>query len=163
MFSLIVSVPSYVLCLIVFWILQPRIPVDFQFPILRDPPNTISMAWSVATMQERLKEAFKDVRQLTYEEAQGSRGGRGTRPRAQGSQGARPHAQRATSWNFHCLIFIFLVLEAPSDLGRMTQMSASNRRDVWKEQSVESGTTSLIFAKIAHLMVDVAFSTTTLQ
>ena len=48
---------------------QPRIPVDFQFPTLRNPPNMTSMAWSVATMQERLKEAFKVARQLTSEEA----------------------------------------------------------------------------------------------
>ena len=36
---------------------------------------------------------------------QGGQGSRGTRPPAQGSQDARPPAQRATSWNFHCLIF----------------------------------------------------------
>ena len=48
---------------------QPRIPVDFQFPTHRDPPDTTSMTWSVATMQERLKEAFKVARQLTSEEA----------------------------------------------------------------------------------------------
>ena len=48
---------------------QPRIPVDFQFPTHRDPPDTTSMARSVATMQERLKEAFKVARQLTSEEA----------------------------------------------------------------------------------------------
>ena len=47
----------------------PRIPVDFQFPTNRDPPDTTSMARSVATMQERLKEAFKVARQLTSEEA----------------------------------------------------------------------------------------------
>ena len=48
---------------------RPRIPVDFQFPTHRDPPHTTSMAWSVATMQERLKEAFEVARQLTSEEA----------------------------------------------------------------------------------------------
>ena len=48
---------------------RPRIPVDFQFPTHRDPPHTTSMAWSVATMQERLKETFKVARQLTSEEA----------------------------------------------------------------------------------------------
>ena len=48
---------------------RPRIPVDFQFPTHRDPPHTTSMARSVATMQERLKEAFKVARQLTCEEA----------------------------------------------------------------------------------------------
>ena len=47
----------------------PRIPVDFQFPTHRDPPDTTSMARSVATMQERLKEAFEVARQLTSEEA----------------------------------------------------------------------------------------------
>ena len=48
---------------------RPRIPVDFQFPTHRDPPHTTFMAQSVATMQERLKEAFKVARQLTSEEA----------------------------------------------------------------------------------------------
>ena len=48
---------------------RPRIPVDFQFPTHRDPPHTTSMARSVATMQERLKEAFEVARQLTSEEA----------------------------------------------------------------------------------------------
>ena len=48
---------------------RPRIPVDFQFPTHRDPPHTTSMAQSVATMQERLKEAFKVARQLMSEEA----------------------------------------------------------------------------------------------
>ena len=48
---------------------QPRIPVDFQFPTLQDPPHMTSMARSVTTMQERLKEAFKVARQLTSEEA----------------------------------------------------------------------------------------------
>ena len=48
---------------------RPRIPVDFQFPTHRDPPDTTSMARSVATMQERLKEAFEVARQLTSEEA----------------------------------------------------------------------------------------------
>ena len=47
----------------------PRILVDFQFPTHRDPPHTTSMAWSVATMQERLKEALEVARQLTCEEA----------------------------------------------------------------------------------------------
>ena len=46
-----------------------RVPVDFQFRTLRDPPNTTSMVRSVTTVQERLKEAFKVVRQLTSEEA----------------------------------------------------------------------------------------------
>ena len=48
---------------------RPRIPVDFQFPTHRDPPDTTSMARLVATMQERLKKAFKVARQLTSEEA----------------------------------------------------------------------------------------------
>ena len=48
---------------------RPRIPVDFQFPTHRDPPHTTSISWSVATMQEKLKEAFKVARQLTSEEA----------------------------------------------------------------------------------------------
>ena len=48
---------------------QPRIPVDFQFPTHRDSPRTTSMVRSVATMQERLKEAFEVARQLTSEEA----------------------------------------------------------------------------------------------
>ena len=46
-----------------------RIPVDFMFPTLCDPPHMTSMARSVATMQERLKEAFTVARQLTTEEA----------------------------------------------------------------------------------------------
>ena len=45
----------------------PRILVDF--PTHRDPPDTTSMARSVATMQERLKEAFEVARQLRSEEA----------------------------------------------------------------------------------------------
>ena len=48
---------------------RPRILVDFQFPTHRDPPHTTSMAQLVATMQERLKEAFEVARQLTSEEA----------------------------------------------------------------------------------------------
>ena len=47
----------------------PRIPVDFMFPTLRNLPHTTSMACSVMTMQERLKEAFAVARQLTTEEA----------------------------------------------------------------------------------------------
>ena len=47
----------------------PRIPVDFQFPTHGDPPHTASMAQLVATMQERLEEAFEVARQLTCEEA----------------------------------------------------------------------------------------------
>ena len=48
---------------------RPRIPVDFQFPTHRDLPHTTSLARSVVTMQERLKEAFEVARQLTCEEA----------------------------------------------------------------------------------------------
>ena len=40
---------------------RPRILVDFQFPTHRDPPRTTSMARSVATMQERLKEGRKEA------------------------------------------------------------------------------------------------------
>ena len=48
---------------------QPRIPVDYQFPTILNPPHPTRMEESVAAMQKRLKEAFAVARQLTSEEA----------------------------------------------------------------------------------------------
>ena len=48
---------------------RPRIPVDYQFPTVRDPPHTTKLEESVAVTQKRLKEAFAMARQLTSEEA----------------------------------------------------------------------------------------------
>ena len=48
---------------------RPRIPVDYQFPTILNPPHPIRMEESVAAMQKRLKEAFAVARQLTSEEA----------------------------------------------------------------------------------------------
>ena len=46
-----------------------RMPVDCLFPTLCESPHRTKMEVSVATMQKRLKEAFKVARRLTYEEA----------------------------------------------------------------------------------------------
>ena len=48
---------------------RPRIPVDYQFPTISNPPHHTKMEQSVAAMQKRLKEAFAVARQLTSEEA----------------------------------------------------------------------------------------------
>ena len=48
---------------------RPRIPVDYQFPTVRDPPHTTKLEESVAVTQKRLKEAFAMARCLTSEEA----------------------------------------------------------------------------------------------
>ena len=46
-----------------------RIPVDYQFPTIHDPPHKAKLEESVADLQKRLKEAFKMARHLTSEEA----------------------------------------------------------------------------------------------
>ena len=48
---------------------RPRIPVDFQFPTIRDVPHKAKLEESVADLQKRLKEAFEMARRLTSEEA----------------------------------------------------------------------------------------------
>ena len=48
---------------------RPRIPVDYQFPTILNPPHPTRMEESVAAIQKRLKEAFAVARQLTSEEA----------------------------------------------------------------------------------------------
>ena len=48
---------------------RPRIPVDYQFPTICDPPHKAKLEESVADLQKRLKEAFKMARHLTSEEA----------------------------------------------------------------------------------------------
>ena len=48
---------------------RPRIPVDYQFPTIRDPPHKAKMEESVAELQKRLKEAFEVARHITSEEA----------------------------------------------------------------------------------------------
>ena len=48
---------------------RPRIPVDYQFPTIRDPPHKAKLKESVADLQKRLKEAFEMARCLTSEEA----------------------------------------------------------------------------------------------
>ena len=47
---------------------RPRIPVEFQFPTIRDPPHKTSLEESLADLQNRLKEAFEMARCLTSEE-----------------------------------------------------------------------------------------------
>ena len=47
---------------------KSRMPVDYLFPTLRDPPHQTRMEVSVAAMQKRLKEAFAVARQLTSQE-----------------------------------------------------------------------------------------------
>ena len=46
-----------------------RIPVDYQFPTIRDLPHKAKLEESVADLQKRLKEAFEMARCLTSEEA----------------------------------------------------------------------------------------------
>ena len=48
---------------------RPRIPVDYQFPTISNPPHHTKMEQTVAAMQKRLEEAFAVARQLTSEEA----------------------------------------------------------------------------------------------
>ena len=48
---------------------RSRIPVDYLFPTLCDPPHQTKMEVSVVAMQKRLKEAFTLARCLTSEEA----------------------------------------------------------------------------------------------
>ena len=48
---------------------RPRIPVDYQFPTIRDLPHKTKLEESVADLQKRLKEAFEMARHLTSEEA----------------------------------------------------------------------------------------------
>ena len=48
---------------------RPRIPVDYQFPTIRDPPHKTKLEESVADLQKRLKEAFEMAGSLTLEEA----------------------------------------------------------------------------------------------
>ena len=48
---------------------RPRIPVDYQFPTICDPPHKTKLEESVADLQKRLKEAFEMARHLTSEEA----------------------------------------------------------------------------------------------
>ena len=48
---------------------RPRIPVDYQFSTICDPPHKAKLEESMADLQKRLKEAFKMARCLTSEEA----------------------------------------------------------------------------------------------
>ena len=48
---------------------RPRIPVDYQFPTICNPPHKAKLKESVADLQKRLKEAFEMARHLTSEEA----------------------------------------------------------------------------------------------
>ena len=48
---------------------RPRIPVDYQFPTICDPPHKTKLEESVADLQKRLKEVFEMARRLTSEEA----------------------------------------------------------------------------------------------
>ena len=48
---------------------RPRIPVDYQFPTIRDLPHKAKLEESVTDLQKRLKEAFEMARHLTSEEA----------------------------------------------------------------------------------------------
>ena len=48
---------------------RPRIPVDYQFPTICNPPHKTKLEESVADLQKRLKEAFEMARRLTSEEA----------------------------------------------------------------------------------------------
>ena len=38
---------------------RPRIPVDYQFPTIRNPPHKTKLEESVADLQKRLKKAFE--------------------------------------------------------------------------------------------------------
>ena len=46
-----------------------RIPVDYPFPTIHDPPRKAKLEESVADLQKRLKEAFEMARHFTSEEA----------------------------------------------------------------------------------------------
>ena len=48
---------------------RPRIPGDYQFPTICDPPHKAKLEESLAHLQKRLQEAFEMVRFLTSEEA----------------------------------------------------------------------------------------------
>ena len=48
---------------------RPRIPVNYQFPTINDPPHKTKLEASVADLQKRLKEAFEMARCFTSEEA----------------------------------------------------------------------------------------------
>ena len=48
---------------------KSRMPVDYLFPTIHDPPHQTRMEVSVAAMQKRLKEAFAVARQLSAQEA----------------------------------------------------------------------------------------------
>ena len=48
---------------------RPRIPVDYQFPMIRNLPHKAKLEESVVDLQKRLKEAFEMARRLTSEEA----------------------------------------------------------------------------------------------
>ena len=47
---------------------KSRMPVDYLFPTIRDPPHQTKMEVSVAAMQKRLKEAFAVARHFTSQE-----------------------------------------------------------------------------------------------
>ena len=47
---------------------KSRMPVDYLFPTIYDPPHQTKMEVSVAAMQKRLKEAFAVARHLTSQE-----------------------------------------------------------------------------------------------
>ena len=47
---------------------KSRMPVDYLFPTIHDPPHQTKMEVSVAAMQKRLKEAFAVARHLTSQE-----------------------------------------------------------------------------------------------
>ena len=48
---------------------RSKIPVDYQFPTITNPPHTTKLEQSVAEVQKMLKSAFEVTRQLTSEEA----------------------------------------------------------------------------------------------
>ena len=47
---------------------KSRMPVDYLFPTVCDPPHQTKMEISMAAMQKRLKEAFAVARHLTSQE-----------------------------------------------------------------------------------------------
>ena len=48
---------------------RPRLPVNYQFNTIHDPPHKTKLEESVADLQKRLKEAFEIARRLTSKEA----------------------------------------------------------------------------------------------
>ncbi|MCG8621789.1 MAG: DDE-type integrase/transposase/recombinase [Proteobacteria bacterium] len=52
---------------------RPRIPVDFLFPTIREPPKQRARSKIIAIMQQRLREAFEIARKLSTEEAERQR------------------------------------------------------------------------------------------